>query len=74
MTRIKNKGLDVKPAIEFPLNTNRFIRPGGGPGKAVPRRGEKKWKRGGRKQFISAEIILNNPRMQKKYEKRLGYM
>ena len=80
MTRIRNKGLDVKPDIKFPLNTDKYIRPGGGPDESKPTYSEIKWKPGAglpvacRKQFISAETILNNPRMENKYEKLLGYM
>ena len=58
LLKIKNKGLEVKKNINFPLNTNMY-------------KNEKKNKLFKKKNSISTEFILSNPNLIPLYEKKI---
>lgn len=64
MTKIKNKGLNVKQKIDFPINHIYYSRSWMGSGIFQKNKN----------QLISTETILNNPNFNKYYEALLAYI
>lgn len=63
MNKIKNAGLDVKPDINFPLNTKFYKN-----NKNIIYKNDSKIN------YIGIELIMKNPNLIKIYEIQLGYM
>lgn len=63
MEILKNKGLDIKTNIEFPINTNNY-----------KNNENVKMHNNDKKKYIQNDKILNNPNLIPKYEKMLNYI